>query len=597
MISKLVNNFLNHRKIWIFLSIAAAGLLLRILYLQQYSREVYSSFAIGADVQEYDLRARELINGIFFPVSPEIHAPLYSWFLALVYRLTDSSVIAVRAIQLVLNWAAYTFIAVILQRLKAPEKLQLIYLALAMFVPVLFFHQGELISESLLAPLFAAYLYFRINAGETRKRKYYALSGIFLGAMILTHGIMTLYAVAEIIREAGKKRFQTAVLLLCGIAIAVLPVVAAKSWHYGKFVWLQGNGAYNFWIGCNPEATGGCYLRPGRQWSEPLEDGKAAAAARGISESRVFLEKSGRFILEQPGKAMLLPLKKICLMLAPWEPLAGADPEDLIRRTPVQRAGSGMFAALLLLALVGIYFAIRKQECAYIHFYILTAAVAVTLILTVVSGRYRQGLMPGVILLAAIGVYHSGKKSLGVILPCLIGGMIFFPLSNAAISGTPEAASIEGEAFYRLGNWEKARHFLLIAEAGSDHPARYDNMLGAIAEKQNDIPEALRRYQRAVDSEPADADSLLNLGHLYFYHFPEKYSEALLLIRAALELNPALPSAYDMLGIHFARQSDFDGALEMFELAHRFDPENELYYNKVKLCRQISAQKRGENVP
>lgn len=597
MINKLLENFRNNRSSWIFWGIAVAGLLLRMEYLRQYAGQVYSAFAIGADVQEYDQRAHEILHGIFFPETPEIHGPLYSWVLALFYRFSGGSLIAVRALQLMLNWAAYIALAKLIKRLGGSEKLQHIFLALSMFVPVIFFHQGEIISETLLAPLFAGFLWCRVSAEEKSRCKLLLASGVMLGSLILTHGIMSLFAIAELIRELVRKQFKTAAILFAGIAMLVAPVIIAKSCFYGKFCWVQDNGAYNFWIGCNPDATGGCYLRPGKMWSRPLEAAKASAAELGVSESRIFLIDSGKFILNEPGKALLLPLKKLCLLFAPWEPIAGADPEELIRRTPIQRAGSGMFLALTLLGVTGIYFAIRKKYPNYIHFYLLSASVAATLLLTVVSGRYRQGLIPGLILLAAIAVYHLGKKSWLIIAPSLLAGIIIFPIRHPAISGYAEAASIEGEAYYRLEDWENAKHFLLIAEAAIDNPQRFDNMLGAIAERNGEIDEARLRYSRAVASDPTDADSLLNLGHLYFFHFPDKRLEALSCLRDALEQNPNLPSAYDMFGIHLAQNNDIPGALQMFESALRCDPDNELYQNKVNLCRQILARKRGENAP
>ncbi len=597
MIKHLLENFRNHRENWIFWSIAAAGLLLRMVYLYQYTGLVHCLFAIGADVQEYDQRAHEILQGIFFPPTPEIHGPLYSWFLALLYLPGNGSVIVVRAIQLILNWGACVVAAKLLCRFNAPEKLPHIFLALAMFVPVFFFHHAELISESLIFPLFAGFLRLRFQADEKHDCKLFFASGLLLGLMILDHGIMTLFVIVEIIWEMLRKSFRNAAFIFSGVILIIAPVVIAKSCYYGKFCWVQDNGAYNFWIGCNPDATGGCYLRPGKAWSRPLEAGKAEAAARGVSESRVFLEKSVAFISDEPGKALLLPLKKSALLLAPWEPVAGADPEALIRRTAIQRYGAGAFAALLILGGFGIYFAIRKRYNSFIHFYFLSAAVTVTLLLTAVSGRYRQGLMPGLLLLGAIGTYHLGKKAWVIIIPCIIAGAVIFPITDPALSGTAEAASIEGEAYYRLGNYEQARHHLLIAASSIDHPARFDNMLGAIAEKNGDAETALQHYLRAVADDPENADSLLNLGHLYFFRFPEKRREALLLLERALEMNSALPSAYDMLGIHLAQSGDIAGALEMFELALRYEPENELYQNKVNLCRELLARKRGENAP
>ena len=55
---------------------------MRGLYLFQYSHFANFDLAIGADIGEYAARASEIMKGKFFPDSPEIHAPLYSFFLA-----------------------------------------------------------------------------------------------------------------------------------------------------------------------------------------------------------------------------------------------------------------------------------------------------------------------------------------------------------------------------------------------------------------------------------------------------------------------------------------------------------------------------------
>lgn len=589
MIRKLAENFKFHREKWMFWMIAAAGLLLRFEYLREFSAEIHCAFAIGPDVQEYHERALEILNGVIFPGEAEIHAPFYSFLLALTYAFSGASVIFARFFQLVLNWGAYVALAALIGRLSGRTRLSRIFLTLAMFTPVLFFHQAELVSESMLVPLTAG-CFWMLYAAD-KDRRWYCGAGAAAGMLILTHGLLIFFAAGEVLWFTIRKQWQKCGLFAAGIAMTVLPVIAAKSCYYGKFTGIQENSGYNLWIGNNPEATGGCYLRPGRMWQIPLNTARAEAVERRVSENRVFLEKIVEFYLDNPVNIAVMPLKKLALLLSPFEAVSGADPEYFIRLTPVQKYGSGMMAAVLILGAAGIFFAVKKREKGFIHFYILAASLAVGLLLTVVSGRYRQGMMPGVLLLAALGAYYTGRKVWAVIVPCVLGGALLIPPSAGGIKRNCEAASIMGEAYFRLKNYEKAEELLLIAERGIDHPERFHNMFGVIAEARGDFDTAIVRYTSALKHVPDDADTLLNLGHMYFYHFPEKRGEALGLIKQALEVDETLPSAYDMLGQHQAQQGDFAGALILFETALKYQPDSEIYQKKVNICRQILSAK------
>ena len=75
-----------------FWTIAVCGLLFRLEYLREFSQQINFSSAVGPDVQEYHERALEILNGRIFPEEPEIHGPLYSFFLAALYKITGSSI-------------------------------------------------------------------------------------------------------------------------------------------------------------------------------------------------------------------------------------------------------------------------------------------------------------------------------------------------------------------------------------------------------------------------------------------------------------------------------------------------------------------------
>ena len=578
---------------WIFILTAATGLLLRFEYLREYSNLVHFPFALGPDVMEYDERAKELLNGIIFPDTPEIHAPLYSLFLAFWYKLFSCSIAAVRGIQLFLNWGAFVATALLVRKLSSSWKLATIFLALALFTPVLFFHQAELISESLLAPLSAALLWLLYRA-DKRQRNYFG-AGIIIGLMVLTHGLMNFILLAEAGYFIIKKQWKNAILIFSGAIIVTGGVIAVKSLHYRKFTPIQSNSMFNLWIGHNPDATGGCYLPPGK-WAKEREKLITAGAEHNTSFDKIILEDILHFYKHSPQQLALLPLKKLALLLSPEEAISGADSMYLILLTKVQKTGTGMMAAVILLALCGTYFLCKRKKSEYIHFYITGGALCAGLLLTVVSGRYRQGLMPALLLLAAAGAFHLGKKAWFVIIPCVIGGALLIPPLSGGIQRNGRAASILGEAHFRLKEFRQAQELLQIAERHDDHPERFDNMLGAIAEERGNILIASVRYTQAIEKAPGHPDGYLNKGHLYFYNFPEEREIALQLIKAALARKSDLPSAYDMLGQDMAQKKDYSGALKMFEQASFYAPDNELYKKKIELCRTL-AKERGKNAP
>ena len=114
---------------------------LRFRYLWDLAGSPLYDIAIGADVREYYQRAYELANGIFFPVSPDIHAPVYSCFLALLLKL-GGSVPVVRAVQLFLNVGAWIAFYLLLKREERPVRVRLTFLAVAMLYPAPVFYRA-----------------------------------------------------------------------------------------------------------------------------------------------------------------------------------------------------------------------------------------------------------------------------------------------------------------------------------------------------------------------------------------------------------------------------------------------------------------------
>lgn len=574
-----------------FWVISFGGLLLRVEYLREFSAFPHFDMAIGPDVQEYHDRALGILGGEFFSKSPDIHAPLYSFFLAVVYYLTNCSVVWARGVQLLLNWGGWLWFHYILRRNGAGVKLRFSFLTLGMFTPALIFHQGELISETLLVPLLAAVFHLLCRPdGERVSERNTFFAGLFCGLAIITHGFMWAFAFAEIGYLLWRRQWKRGVLLACGVAAIVLPVIAAKSIYYEKFTGVQGNSAFNIWLGNNPAADGGCYLRPGKAWEAEHRNTEKAAKERGVSIERIYLERIGKFYLDDPGALIRLPVKKLWKLILPVEFISGADSPAMIYKTPLQYYLRWFAFIPVILAVAGVVMVMLKRgDEKYIHFYLLAGALALAQILTVTSGRYRVGMMPGVFLLAAAAAAALTRRQIVVGIIALAGMLVTVLPTPARVDA--EERSIIGEVYFRKGEFEQAERALTYASELIDDQTRFGNMLGIIAEKRGDFKLAEKFYRQALDE--FNPQGHFNLGFMLSKNFPERREEANALLFCGLQNDKTRADAWNQLGINFVYSGEWKLAEQAFAIAVELTPEQEGYRKNLEFVRGKMAQMPG----
>ena len=526
--------------LWLPPSLLVCGILLRAEYLREYAQLLNFDVPAGPDVMEYDLRAREILSGRLFPKVPDIHAPLYPLFLALLYHVSNYALFPVRLLQLLLNFGAWIALTKLLERKGVNFKTRMIFLACAMFYPVAFFHQAEIISESLLLPFLTA-VFWLLELADTEfdlKKRLLRMAGAgcAAGLAAVTHPLSLSFAGAVILYRFFSKARREALVFLAGLLLVIAPVVLIKSIHYGKLTGIQQNGGFNIWLGNNPDATGGCYLRPGPVWRKLHKAAAGEAEARGISTDRVWLEKSAKFWIQNPLQGMKLYLKKAVMVWSPAELIAGADPMALVYRTPLVRYGVFLLPLLMCFAVAGITAAIKNKERTAIYFFLLGSALYAAQILTVTSGRYRLAMLPALLYFAAYGIScFKWKKFFAV--PLIVFGASLFILPPHPSEGAHEAAGILGEAAIRKNQGAKAFKLLSFAREGCNDPARIVNQLGMLLERSNDFKGAEKAYKEAAAGDPESMESFMNLGNLYS-RFPAKHKDAQMYYKKALEMSP-----------------------------------------------------------
>jgi tetratricopeptide (TPR) repeat protein len=580
-------------KIQIILSIfILAALILRIIYLWQFSESPLFNTPIGPDVEEYDNWAREILAWGLNSQRLHIHAPLYPAYLAFLYNIFSFKMLWVRLFQTLLVLGGFGMLSWATQAFVAPKRrfLMWIFLAFAAFYPPLLFYSSELISEVLLLPLLCltiTLLYWsenQIAAGNFRKGAILiSAGGVCAGLMAITHPTSLLFIALEIIllfflalfRKNNKKfivRLLIPVLFGLMALLVIAPVCVRNSMIAKRFILIQKNSGFNFYLGNNYNATGTCYVRPGKHWSAVHKWADTGAAQRGITKDQFFVYMSLKYIYSNPLEEFKLLVKKAFYVWNFRELTAGADSAPMLYFTSIARSGKYLFILLGSLSICGIILILCKRETIfkYRHFLLLLAAYWAAQTITVTSGRYRLAMYPAFFVFAAFALdyllqYGKDRKQL---LKCGIGlliGVMIVTIPSPPVNALKEQAetdSLYGEACFKQGKYPEAAKYFQACLKFDPTDVRAYNLLGIITETSS--PElAAKYYQQAIQCEPAEADGYLNLA--IQYSNKTQYKEAEKYFKKALRYGSDKPGVLYNYACFLQKKGELKLAVEYFD--------------------------------
>lgn len=594
-----------------FLLLVLFGILLRTVYIIEFSDSIFFSMPLGPDVEEYSNWATAISTGFLLWGKVQIHAPLYAFFLAFLFKITAYNYFIVRLIQEFIGFAAfiplYALFAYVVRK-YGPDKNNFIFYGtmflVTFYVPVMFY-QGELISEALLLPLLClllAALYMAEECYEKNENRnaliYFVLSGILSGLCVLTHPLSLLFIGFEFVYIFWRytlrlKDFKISVLFLLPVICLIVPVSLYNSILSGKFVLIQENSAFNFYLGNNPNADGSCYLRPGPEWTGIHKQADIACRSKGISTNEYFLKEAFKYIKDNPVDWVLLCGKKALYVWNFRDLPSTVDTYPFRYYTKLQEKFFWLPSVLFLLALPGFLLCLARKEDRgpYRHFIFLLAAFWLAQIIFVTSARYRLPMLPACFAFAIYFMYmlkiYSGLKrgALRLVMleaaACVIvflpsvkrdavkekaeflglkaeilskegNGMASLPWFEKALQLNPKWGRMNNllaGVYIRNGEYAKAEELLRIAlKRDEDEPASYVN-LGIISSNQGKFAEAEKYFLKAIEIGPEVDDTFYNYG--YFLMRCGKNEEARKNLEKAISLNPINRAAFNTLGVLF----------------------------------------------
>jgi tetratricopeptide (TPR) repeat protein len=567
------------------LVIFAVALGVRLIHVWQIRPSPFFDVLMG-DANGYDQWARRLAGGDWIGSDVFYQAPLYPYFLGVIYAIFGRDLLVVRIVQAAIGSASCVLLGMAGARLFSKRLGLIAGLGLALWAPAIFF--DGILQKSVLDMFFVClglYLISRIAApgGDPPPKGggyIWAALGAAMGALALTREnalVFILVIAAWIVADGRRARL---VPFLAGLAIVLLPVVVRNySIDGGLYVTTSQFGS-NFYIGNNPQADGTyASIRFGRGAPEferiDAKEVAESSVGRSLSPSEVSSYWTGRalrYITSEPVSWLRLTGRKLLLLVNRDEMVDTESQESYAEWSwPLRLLGwIGHFGLLVPLAVLGVIVTWQDRRRLWIvHALMLTYAASVVMFF--VFARYRYPLVPFLMLFAVAGVWNI-RRALQSWVTVAIVVMAAAVANLSLLSPTLMRAITEnnlGTALQERGRHDDAiaHHQRAITLAPGYAPAH--NNLGAALRGAGRVGEAIASYKQALALKPDFPSASYNLANALLA--TGDASGSVEQFQAALERSPQSVEAHNNLGIALATRGDAPGAIAAFRAALAID--------------------------
>lgn len=547
--------------------VAAFAFVIRGAHVLFLAREPLAAYRLG-DGAVYHEWALAIAGGDWLGSEVFYQAPLYPYFLSVVYRILGSDVLTVRWVQAVLGAIACGVLVLAGSALCSRAVGVAAGLLLSLYAPSVF--ADALVQKSVLDGLLMAILLWRMGVARSHAGRAIEWQiGATLGVLGLTRENALILAPVLLVWLLGlsdRARVRSAGLFLAGLVTPLLPVAARNYAVGGEFVVTTSQLGPNLYIG-NHAGASGLYepLRAGRGNARFEREDAAALAERELgralsaAEVSVFWrDRAVEFMATQPWNWLRILGRKAALLTLADELMDTDHLGTHAEWSPVLRGLSWCFGfgGLLALAAFGAVASPRPRSFVVLHVLALLYLASVALFF--VSGRYRHPVAPILMLPAAAGVVALGSAGNLARVRCMAGAALAVALAALAHRGSPY-------------------------ESGERSLARFN--LGYESQVRGSLPVARRLYEEALHWDPCNADALSNLGALRIGE--ARADLALPHLERAVVCESDHADAHNHQGIALAMLGRATEAEDAFTASLALMPENaEAQFNLARLLHQ-----------
>jgi 4-amino-4-deoxy-L-arabinose transferase-like glycosyltransferase len=399
------------------------ALVLRLCYVVFFPQVI-----VAHDASDYDNLGRQIADGKGFSQldgAPTAHRPpLYPFVLSIFYYLFGHNYLAVRIFQSFISASFCPLIYILAKQLLMDKRIAVCASALAAVYPAFISYSGLILTEIITGFLFLAMVYFLIIALQNNVPRFYILSGIFLGLLILCRQEMLLLVIvlppALMIMHRNKQN-----IILRSLIVSIMSILVISPWtmrnycQFKAFVPVATSTGTTFWKDTHPanflEWEGTSEYEPVKSLLKGLDINKA--------ESQIFLDKAllkegFRNIISHPfiyARLCLEHLIRFCIGSHSDSFLITRDSfvNVIFRREfgvlLIKLLLLGINLFLLFLAGLGIFVSRPKIKGLFL---ILLPVLYVAGIHTVFFGtaRYHVPVMPLILIFSAMGIKAIGER-------------------------------------------------------------------------------------------------------------------------------------------------------------------------------------------
>ena len=530
------------------LFVFAVALAVRWLHIFSLQASPIRDYRIG-DAARYDAWAQSLAAGDWLGEGVFYQAPLYPYFLGLVYSTLGDNLLTVRLVQSLIGAASVVLLMGAASNLFGKKCGLVSGMFLAFYAPAIFLE--GLVQKSTLDLFFLSWLLWLLSRAVYRLRfSTCAGIGIATGALCLTREnalvlVPVLAAWLVVGTPAAWRREHLPILqgsrgkpvqgrgfrmrqqLACGSALALglaltLGPVATRNYFVGgQFHLTTSQLGPNFYIGNHPGANGTYQpLKPGRGDAR-FEQQDAVALAeqetgRQLSPkevSRHYLGKSFDFIRTEPGKWFQLMALKTGMTFNRREIIDTEDQYTVALISPTLRITDWIFnfGFLVPLGFYGIACTARRWRRLWV-FYLILFSFAATVIAFFVFGRYRLPMAPVLMLFVGpallslrqlLGCRQRIRQLTTVTLLLVLLAICHLRLRPPRIGAAITLSNYGVQALIR-DDFENAENFLVTAHEKLPESAVVHNNLGVLYRETGRKELAKRHFLRAMELEPED---------------------------------------------------------------------------------------------
>jgi tetratricopeptide (TPR) repeat protein len=603
--AKLTNK--SHRKI---ISSQEIKVALLVFLLAAFVRAAYlydssdnpTFFAPIVDSLTYDQMAKGLLKTGSLMHEFFWQPLFYPLFISLIYKLSNSSILAVKIVQALLGSVTSVLAYFLGKKLFSKTAGVLSGVFVALYMPLVFY-DGELLATGWSAFWAVTLVLALIKTTERPNLCSCFALGLFAALSIITRPEFLTFSIAAFIwlvlvwvrRHTNPKRIALCLSLLFAGFLSIASPVAFLSYRViGKASFLPQSGGINLYIGNNPNYKETMNIRPGAAWEKFV----ALPANYGIKDrfekERFFSDKALDYIRTQPASFLKGLFYKSAQFLSSRETPRNLDIYIFRKWSSLLKIGLWKwgkfgfpFGLLLPLAVIGLIFNWRKVRAPVWLFLILYPA---SIILVFVASRYRIPIIPLMTVFAAAGCttiwrffqsrnWAKLTAALLIILTIAISSSLAGPFCTEQLNYEPELYYGLGDSLSKQGRTAEAIDvYSMAVTLRNDYVDAHHN-LALLLVNTGRFEDAIEHYRIALKLDPNDADLCENLGMALSKQ--GKVNDAIDYYRKAIEIAPDKATVYDNLGTAFFKLNRLPEALQCYSKAIELNPNEPVSQNNI----------------